>query len=157
MIQATIDLSESSAQTESATARLSLVENQRSINRARRSRLYDCPPMIRVYYSPRFEPDCGWVCGHKDGPKRLTVGDDDEGIDTRNSRDSQSRTRDEEDQMNEEDKRARAARVTDADGGTPTRSRRQPETRATASDDDDGMPSLRLIRQSGEAAPAGRN
>jgi hypothetical protein len=68
------------------------------------------------------------------------------------------RTRDEEDQMDEEDESARGARVTDADGGTPTRSRRQPETRATASDDDDdGMPNLRLIRQSGEAAPAGRD
>ena len=38
----------------------------------------DCPPEVRVFYSPPKEPDCSWVCGRITGPKsRLHDGDDD--------------------------------------------------------------------------------
>jgi hypothetical protein len=45
--------------------------------RARPSKICDCPPDVRVFYSSQAEPDCSWVCGRITGPKsRLQYGDD---------------------------------------------------------------------------------
>ena len=46
--------------------------------RARPSMICDCPPEVRVFYSPPSQPDCSSVCGRITGPKsRLHDGDDD--------------------------------------------------------------------------------
>jgi hypothetical protein len=44
--------------------------------RQRPSKLCNCPPETRVFYSPAAEPDCSWVCRRLDEPKRISHNDD---------------------------------------------------------------------------------
>jgi len=60
------------------------LETEQQVNalRGRLSKLCDCPPSTRIFYSPHFEPDCGWVCGELTEPKRCDSGATDADGDT---------------------------------------------------------------------------
>ena len=87
--------------------------------RARLSKLCDCPPRTRVFYSPSFEPNCDWVCGKLVSVKRIACGtahDPDGGTPTI--------AKDEDGATDPDGETPQIAKdedgVMDADGGTPT-------------------------------------